>query len=313
MKEDFFKPGHYELLNHTSTMMEKLNSHDINGVRLHWIDQGSGYPVVFLPGALADYRIWSQQADEFSRHYRTIITNRRYQFPEKYPAGGMSSVSENCDDLLQLLNHLGLKKITLVGHSYGGYIALAFAEKYPEMVSKLVLEEPGVFSLITTNPNNPFKLLPLILKDPGAALSFLRTGLVGIKPTQKFLAKGQLTEAKLAITNGIIGHQVSLDQLHPIMRQGLEDNIETFEGDSRNAFDYPLSVEKIKKIKAPTLLLSSDKAPKWFGYISKQLNRLLPNSELVRIQSPTHWLHVDMPEVFNQKVIAFIKSDIATA
>jgi len=287
--------------------METLHNHIINGNRIHWIDKGSGHPVVFIPGAIADYRIWEQQLDEFARHFRVIIMNRRYQYPETCPKDSSSSVPDNCNDMLGLLNHLDIKKASLIGHSYGGYIALAFAEKHPQMVTRLVLEEPGVFSLITSNPNNPLKLVPLMLKDFRAAVSFMRSGIVGIKPTQKYLAKGKLQEARLAIANGIIGHKVTLDQLHPVMRRGLEDNIASFEPDSRNAFDYQLSVARIKKIPIRTLLLSSDKAPKWFGYIARRLHQLLPNAEFVRTQSPTHWLHNDLADEFNEKVISFLQ------
>lgn len=288
--------------------MDNLQSTTINGLTIRWLDKGQGEPVVFIPGAIGDYRSWTNQVDDFAKHFRVIVMNRRFQFPDKYPQGGSSSVADNCDDLLGLLQHLQLNKVSLVGHSYGGYIAIAFAEKYPGMINKLVLEEPAVFTLITSNPNNPIKLIPLAIKDFGAAVSFMRTGLKGIKPTQDYLAKGELEKAKLSVTNGIIGHVVRLDELNPIMRQGVEDNIATFEGDSRKAFIYPLTKERLRAMNTKTLLLEGDKSPKWFQHICKELKQLLPNAQLVKLTSPTHWLHLDLAEEFNKTVIKFIKA-----
>ena len=289
--------------------MENLHSANINGLTIHWLDKGQGEPVIFIPGAIGDYRSWTNQVNDFAKFFRVIVMSRRFQFPEKYPRGGSSSVEDNCNDLLGLLKHINLGKVTLVGHSFGGYIALAFAEKYPHMVKKLVLEEPAVFTFITNNPNNPVKLIPVAIKDFAAATSFMRTGLVGIKPTQSYLAKGDFEKAKLSVTNGIIGHKVRLFELNPIMRQGVEDNIATFEGDSRTAFNYPLTRKRVRKIKTKTLLLEGGKSPKWFRYICKELNQILPNVEMIKLASPTHWLHLDMAIEFNKTVIPFIKNE----
>lgn len=289
--------------------MQDLQSASINGLNIHWLDKGQGEPVVFIPGAIGDYRTWTCQVDAFAKYFRVIVMNRRFQFPEKYEQGGSSSVADNCDDLLRLLKYLHLSKVTLVGHSYGGYIAIAFAEKYPDMIDKLVLEEPAVFTLITSNPNNPITMIPLALKDFGAALSFMRTGIKGIKPTQNYIAQGEFEKAKLSVINGIMGHKVPLDELNPIMRQGLEDNIASFEGDSRKAFIYPLPKEKLRAMKTKTLLLEGDKSPKWFQHICKELKQILPDAQLVKLISSTHWLHLDKADDFNKTVINFLKKE----
>ena len=288
---------------------EQLQSLAVNGIKLHWLDKGQGDIVVFIPGTTGDYRAWTNQFEEFAKHFRTITVSRRFQFPDKYPANGSSSVTENCDDLFQLFKHLNISKATVIGHSFGGYVSLAFAEKYPQLIDKLVLEEPTVFNFITSNPNNPIKILPLMLKDFSAATSFLRIGLKGIKPTKRYLAAGQLEKAKLSFADGIIGHKINPDDLNPVMRQGLDDNIATFAGESKTAFSYTLTMEQLKNVSAKTLLLVSDKSPKWFGYICRQLNRLMPDSKLVKISSPTHWLHLDKADGFNRIVINFIKHD----
>lgn len=287
--------------------MTQLQSVMINGITLHWLDIGQGEPVVFIPGAIGDYRSWTYQTEEFAKHFRVIVLSRRFQYPSKYPKGGSSSVPDNCNDLLGLFQHLSINKATLIGHSYGGYIALAFAEKYPYMVDKLVLEEPSVFGFITNSPYNPLKLISVALKDVGAAISLVRSGLKGVIPSRVYLARGQFEKAKLAVAEGLFGHKVTLEGLNPVLLQTLEDNITTFEGDIRNAFDYPLTRGKLKKVDTKTLLLSSNYSPRWFGYICRTLKEILPHTELIIMDSPTHWIHLDLPEEFNQTVIRFIQ------
>lgn len=289
--------------------MENITTRQFNGVNLSWLDKGHGKAVVFIPGSNGDYRAWLQQVDEFSKNFRAISVSRRFQFPDKFEIGGSSTIDENINDIKQLVDFLKLDKFVLVGHSFGGYVALAFAEKYPQLIDKLILEEPTAFPFLMTKAFNPLKLIPLMFKDFGAATSFLRTGLKGIKPTRKHLSNNRIENAKLSFANGIVGHSVTLDELNPIMRQGLDDNIKTFEAESKTAFAYPLTIERMKALSVKTLLLESGKSPSWFSYICKNLEQTLPNAKLARVNSPTHWLHLDLPAEFNRMVIDFINED----
>ena len=55
----------------------------LNGVELQYLDQGSGAPVIFVHGALVDYRRWAAQFDPFAQHYRMIAYSRRYNYPNR--------------------------------------------------------------------------------------------------------------------------------------------------------------------------------------------------------------------------------------
>lgn len=134
---------------------DTIHSLAVNGVNLHWLDKGHGHTLIFIPGSNGDYRTWANQLDFFSSKFRVIALSRRYQFPGRFETGGSSTVEENCNDILQLLLHLHINKVTIVGHSFGGYVAIAFAQKYPDFVDRLVLEEPTVFPFIMRRSFNP--------------------------------------------------------------------------------------------------------------------------------------------------------------
>src|SRR5437764_14047793 len=53
----------------------------VNGVQLHYMESGSGIPVVLIHGGLGDYREWNSQIGRISNHYRVIAYSRRYNYP----------------------------------------------------------------------------------------------------------------------------------------------------------------------------------------------------------------------------------------
>jgi pimeloyl-ACP methyl ester carboxylesterase len=105
---------------------------------LFYREEGSGLPVVFLHGFAEDGAIWNKQAEQLKAGYRVLIPD--------LPGSGRSSaltadtsMEEMAEDILQLLDREGIQYCVLIGHSMGGYIALAFAEKYPERLKGLGL------------------------------------------------------------------------------------------------------------------------------------------------------------------------------
>lgn len=287
--------------------MKNLQSFDANGIRMHWLESGVGEAVVFMPGAIGDYRSWTNQMRDFAEQgFRAIALSRRFEHPSRYPAGGDGSIEPCIADLLAFVRHLNLEKISLVGHSYGGYICLVFAHRYPDLVKKLVLEEPTVFPYITRQPTNPLTLLPLFLKDPTAAVSFFKMGLFGLKPCRAALARGDFDAARFHFFKAIVSGKMKFEEANPILQQQLLDNIEAFQGEN-NPFVFPFSKREIRQTAVETLILQGGKSPRWFGYICEQLEKDLPNAQRIRFDSPTHWLHLDDAAAFNRAVIGFLQ------
>ena len=115
----------------------------VGGVELHYVEQGSGVPIIFVHGSVDDYRSFEPQLLPLSPRYRAISYSRRYNFPNarSAPPGNHSALVEAAD-LALLLKALGAYPAHVVGHSYGAYTALILAMKHPELVRSLVLAEP---------------------------------------------------------------------------------------------------------------------------------------------------------------------------
>jgi pimeloyl-ACP methyl ester carboxylesterase len=126
---------------------------DRGGLKLHYIDEGTGEPVVMLHGN-----------PTWSFYYRHLIGSLRHSFRVIVPdhiGCGMSdkpddskykyTLANRVDDLELLLDHLGLDRdLTLILHDWGGMIGMAYAARHPERIARLVVSNTAAFQMPAT-------------------------------------------------------------------------------------------------------------------------------------------------------------------
>jgi pimeloyl-ACP methyl ester carboxylesterase len=108
-------------------------------------ERGEGTPVVLVHGFPFDRSIWSAQLEELSDEARVIAIDLP-GFGESEPLGEEeASIDGYADAIARLAGETGLDRLVIVGHSMGGYVALAFARRHPEMLAGLglVCTRPG--------------------------------------------------------------------------------------------------------------------------------------------------------------------------
>ncbi len=101
---------------------------------LHYRVMGSGNSVVLLHGFGEDSSIWNEMAEFLSANYQLILPNIPGSGNAAMLSGENISMDDYADAVQAILQKESIKKCTLIGHSMGGYIALAFAEKYPQLL-----------------------------------------------------------------------------------------------------------------------------------------------------------------------------------
>ncbi|GAC1633343.1 MAG: hypothetical protein NVS9B10_28590 [Nevskia sp.] len=122
----------------------------VNGVTLAWQQFGAGPDLVFVHGLAASRAFWFvQYALPLSQHFRVTLYDLRGHGYSSMPASGYDAVTA-AGDLLGLLDHLGIASCALVGHSYGGGVALEFAGRHPERVAKLAVLDSKINALQPT-------------------------------------------------------------------------------------------------------------------------------------------------------------------
>jgi microsomal epoxide hydrolase len=120
-----------------------------DGISIHYLEAGSGRPIVFIPGWTMPAWIWQNQIDEFSKKYYVIAVDPRSQGEsDKPPYGHLPETRAR--DYKELVDQLGLKQPVLVGWSMGCGELIKYVEQFgTDNIGGLVL----VDGLLTDKPN----------------------------------------------------------------------------------------------------------------------------------------------------------------
>ncbi|WP_060861266.1 alpha/beta fold hydrolase [Paenibacillus riograndensis] len=113
---------------------------EVMGGVIFYKSYGEGDPIVFIHGNYNDHRIWEEQLGAFSANNYVIGYDLRGYGQSDTPRISFSNV----EDLKLLIDALGLSKVTLVGSSMGGSVAIDFSLAYRERVHRLILAAPSI-------------------------------------------------------------------------------------------------------------------------------------------------------------------------
>lgn len=116
---------------------------DVSLAATEWPGPAKGPAIVCIHGLTANHTCWASVADVLAPAHRVIAYDLRGRGESDKPEHGYDLARHN-EDLLGLLDHFGLRKAVLVGHSLGAHIAVRFAAVHPARVSKLVLVDGGI-------------------------------------------------------------------------------------------------------------------------------------------------------------------------
>ena len=106
--------------------------------KISFSESGQRNAIILLHGFLENQSMWNDFVPNLSLK-KLVITVDLLGHGSSECLGYIHTMETQAEMIFALLNHLEIKKASFVGHSMGGYIALAFAEMYPKMVSNLVL------------------------------------------------------------------------------------------------------------------------------------------------------------------------------
>lgn len=263
----------------------------VNGLSLTYLERGSGPLIILIHGSVSDYREWEKQISALAQHYRVVAYSRRFHWPNMPPAkDANASVQSQVDDLAGLVKALGSTPSHIIGHSFGGAVALTFALRYPELVRTVILVEPAVSSVLGDNPENreatnEGQAIRAKMKkafDSGDAQRIIRTYADHVAP-------GEFEKAT------------------PDVREMLIANVHAFQLD----FTAPrpiLNCDDVRKVSAPVLVISGDRSPLGLQRIAEATANCIPKTRLIKISGATHWVQHDHAQEFNAAVLGFLAS-----
>lgn len=254
--------------------------------------EGNGFPLILIHGSLTDLRYWKKQDSVLSQNFQLITYSRRYNYPNQNKALPNHSAIVEASDLLVLMDKLDIEEAHILGHSYGAYTALWFAQKHPERVKKLILAEPPLL-----------RWLPEIPDGEGVMEKFLET--IWVPIGKAFLEKGD--KAGLEVTSQWYFNK-SFDSISKEWQTDFSDNVKEWEALAISSDAFPMiDFAKVKNLNIPTLLLSGSlNAGNFNDLIDGQLARLIPNNRRTIIENAGHEMFLDNAAGTNQAILDFL-------
>jgi non-heme chloroperoxidase len=276
-----------------------LKAIEIGGkTALHYVESGSGEPIVFVHGSLSNYDYWSDQLPEFAKHGRAIAYSRRYNTPNLNPAISGYSAFTDAHDLAALIGRLGLAPAHVVGHSYGAFTALILATQKPELLRTITLAEPPAMSLLDHVPEPNAAAGKAMLRDVNMRM---------VKPMQAAFRGGRSEEGIRIFIDYVFGHPGAWDRMSPAdkaetMKEAREWQVMM----TRGTLFPAVSPERIRKIDHPTLILSGARSYPFLGLIDQALMPLLPNRRRIVFPTAGHQMWYQEPQACRSAVLDLI-------
>lgn len=256
------------------------------GMRLHYHDLGTGYPVLFLQGSGSGASGWSNfqfNAPAFvEAGYRTLLIDLPgYGYSSK-PTDVRYTLDYFIDYVNEFLDSIGVTKLAVVGNSLGGAIALGFALKHPQKAERLILMAPG-----------GLEEKPDYFAMPGMALmkEVFMGGAVSRDTLAEFIRKGLVYDPADA-TDALIDQRWEIFQLQ-------NDQV-------IKSMEVPNLTARLPEIKVPTLVFwgINDNMMPSTGIL--KLAKGLPNMRMVIQSKCGHWFMIEHTAAFNKLSLEFL-------
>lgn len=122
----------------------------MNGFKHYYEDHGSGEVLVMLHGANGSSRNLEEHFEDLGRQYRVIAPDMRSMGQSEHVAS-LPSPSAWVDDVLGLLDHLGVQSAHVFGNSLGSRVAMRFAIEHPDRTRSLILSAPHTYLIEELN------------------------------------------------------------------------------------------------------------------------------------------------------------------
>jgi len=254
-------------------------------MKLHYRSMGEGQPLIILHGIFGTSDNWQTFAKQMAGQYQVFLLDQRNH--------GLSPHSDEFDypvmaeDLREFIEEHRLKDPIVLGHSMGGKVAMFFATRYPDMLSKLIV--------------------------------------VDIAPRAYPVHHQQILKALGAVNiQEISSRKEAEEQMKPIIadfgiRQFLLKNLKREEDESfRWKLNLPVIADNIERVgeavddsqqvAKPTLFVGGEKS----DYIRDEDHTLIlsifPQARIVNIAEAGHWVHAEQPKLLLKEIKHFLEA-----
>ena len=266
-------------------------------ISLAYVRGGAGPGLIFIHGAMGDWRSWAPQWPAFTPHFDCISYSRRYSHPNPNPLNSCAhSALVDAADLEGLMDALGMQTAILVGSSYGGFTALAMALRAPARVRAVVAVEAPMMRYALQSDTGA-----------GVAREFLeRTA----HPARAAFERGDDAAGVALLTGGIAGQSVSDMPADLLERRMINARAARSLALSDDEFPW-LDPAALGRLPMPVMLLSGRDTAPVHDAIFSAVTRAMPRARAVKVEGAGHSVSQQNPARFNALVLDFLAETLA--
>jgi pimeloyl-ACP methyl ester carboxylesterase len=247
---------------------------------LHVVRRGDGPPVLLIHGTGATAESWGTAAERLAERCHVVTYDRRGTGRAAHLHTGHHDV--HAEDAAEIIRTLGLGAVTVVGWSMGGIVALALAHRHPEVVRRLVLQEP-----------------PLYARND-LAFDVLR-GIVPVIALSKLGMKVRAAERFNRWTYGAGG--TGYDDWPESWKEATRRHARTICAEiDMGTGERVLPPAHIRAIAHPAVGLLGERSLAYYRRAMERLQQLLPHLRATTIPGGNHAMHVDATDAWVEAV-----------
>lgn len=278
---------------------------ETNGIRMHFVEQGDGFPVLFLHGFPELWYSWRYQIPALAgAGFRAIAPDMRGYGETDKPEGIEAyDIHHLVADMTGLLDALDLSRAVIVGHDWGGVIVWQMALMHPERVERVISLNTPFTRRSRRRPTEAYKELPdgrfnyiLYFQEPGRAESdiepdiesWLDTTIRGIATVRDFITADTIKVFADAFRKG-----------------GITGPLNYYRNIDRN-WETTAYLEG-RQITMPALMICAENDPILLPQSAQRMPEYIPDLTTHLIKNCGHWTQQEQPDEVNRLILEFLQ------
>ncbi len=270
---------------------------EVENSKLYYEMAGEGHPLLLVHPMLTSHNYWDDQFGKFAKQYRVIRYDVR--------GFGQSKISKelfsDTQDIVQLLDFLGIEKTYILGLSMGGEIAMQFVLQHPERVDGLVMSGVGLegyeYSVEGTQEFEP-KWMAFIERIQNHDFAGARERFM------EFAVDSPVGRADEKVRERARALMQDYTFPHFFPPDEVVAAAETASAESQEA--HVPTIQRLKEIQVPTLVMAGGYEAKDIQNIVDMLVRDIPHAQKAVIPKAGHFVSLEKPAEFNRAVLDFL-------
>jgi esterase len=273
---------------------------EANGLRFHyreWGDTRTKHALILLHGYAETSEVWNEVAADLAREFRVIALDQRgYGQSSRVPDLDYSR-SRQIEDLEAIIDALGLRSVTLVGHSMGGANAICYAAEHPEMVTALIVVETAP-EVLRSGIESVRRLMAT-----GDKFSSLEQAMEAFRPYLPYASSEQV-ERRVRGSFTVNDDGMYVWDFDPAFRDATVRPPDPDPGQRRVAdlWDYA------DRIQCPTMIMRGAETDMLTPEAIQRLHRRIAGSRVSLIEDAGHHVPTDQPSALALNVREFLQS-----